>query len=306
MRVPSSHSPSTPTALADAAIQYLDDSDGWLTGISAHLGELHLRGCELASPDPVELARRLADLELTSELDTFHRAAAIYAGVLGSDGLAEYRRLIEPKWRKLEPKADQWSTERFRLREAMTGIALAGGDPDELVRIKEHDLRTPDDYREIAESLRSVGRTEDAVAWARRGLEAHAERSWQTSPLRELLADMLREGGDPDGAVHAFWQAFEIRPSVGDYRRLLTEAERAGELGDWRRRAITALRERVAERRPDDADARSVVTVAPAVALVEILLYEGDVDGAWEAATAYGCTDRLWLTLPAPARRTTR
>jgi hypothetical protein len=56
---------------ADAAIQYVDDSDGWLTDISGRLGELHLRACDQGRPDPIELAGRLAELELTSELDTF-------------------------------------------------------------------------------------------------------------------------------------------------------------------------------------------------------------------------------------------
>ena len=283
--------------LVEGAVEYVDDSDGWITNIAAHLGETHLRACELASPDPVELARRLADLELTSELDTFHRAAAVYAEVLGADGLAEYRRVIEPRWRKLKPKADQWSTARFRLSEAMTGIALAVHDPDELARVKQHDLHGPDDYREVAESFRSAGRVQEAVEWARRGLEAHAGRPWQTSPLRELLAEMLRECGDIDGAVHAFWQAFEAHPSIDAYRRLLTEADRTGGRDAWRERAVASLRERVAARRPDDATARSMVTVTPAVALVEVLLHEDDVDGAWATASAYGCTDRLWLTL---------
>lgn len=283
--------------LAGGAVQYVDDSDGWITNITAHLGETHLRACEAASPDPVELARRLADLELTSELQTFHRAAAVYAEVLGADGLAEYRRAIEPRWRTSAPKGDQWSTEHFRLREAMTGIALATHDPDELARVKQHDLRCPDDYREVAESLRSAGRVDEAVEWARRGLEAHADRPWQTPPLRELLAEMLRERGDFDGAVDAFWPAFETHPSIDAYRRLLTEAKLAGKQDDLRKRAVAALRARVAQQRPGDATARLIVTVTPAVVLVEILLHEGDVDSAWETATTYGCTDRLWLTL---------
>lgn len=282
--------------LADAAVQYIDDSDGWLTGISSHLGELHLRACTMASPDPVELARRLAELELTAELDTFHRAALTYADVLGPNGLAEYRRVIEPRWRKLAPDAEGWSSERFRLSEAMTGIALAVHDPDELVRVKQHDLRAPDDYREVAEALRGAGRVEEAIDWARRGLEAHADRPRQTPPLRELLAEMLREQGDLKGAVALFWQAFEAHPSLDAYRRLLAEADLAGKRDDWRRRAMAALRKRVGKRPVGDVAGPPVV-VAPAVVLVEVLLHEGDVNEAWKAATTYGCTDRLWLTL---------
>jgi hypothetical protein len=126
--------------------------DGWLTDISERLSDLHLRACAEGSPDPVALARRLADLELTSELDGFHRAAATYAEVLDDAGLDEYRRIVEPRWEKVAAAEDAsgGSTERFRLREAMIGLALAGGDPDEMIAVRSRDLRTPDDYLEIA------------------------------------------------------------------------------------------------------------------------------------------------------------
>lgn len=289
--------------LADAAMQYIDDSDGWLSDISSRLGELHHRACRESGADPVALARRLSDLELTSELDAFHRAASTYADVLGADGLAEYRRVIEPKWHALRPETDRWSTERFRVREAMIGVAVAGGDPDDLARVKQHDLRTPDDYKEVAESLRAAGRVEDAIAWCRRGLDTYADRTWQTPPLRELLAEMLRDRGDFDGAVDAYWQAFERHPSLDAYRRLLAEAEPTDRQAEVRHCSLATLRSRVAERRPDDARARSIVTAPPASVLVEILLFEGDADGAWNAASEYGCTDRLWLSL-ARARET--
>lgn len=84
---------------SDKAVQYIDDSDGWLTDISGRISELHLRACAEAHPDPVELAGRLAELELTSELGTFHRAAVTYVDVLGPEGVAAYRRMVEPKWR---------------------------------------------------------------------------------------------------------------------------------------------------------------------------------------------------------------
>jgi uncharacterized Zn finger protein len=281
---------------ADAAVQYVDDSDGCLSEISARLGELHHRACVQSQPDPIELARRLVDLELTSELDAFHRAAAEYAAVLGPTGIAEYRRLVDPKWRKLGPRSEDWSGERFRVREAMIGIALATGDPDELIRVKQHDLRTPDDFKEISELLEAGGRLDDAVDWARRGLDTFADRPWQTGPLRELLADMLRSRGDAIGAIELFWKAFDTHPSLEAYRRLLTEADLDAR-AEWQDRAIDALRDRIAKRAPDDQTRRSIVTTTPAAALIEILLYEGRVEGAWAAACEHGCEQRLWLTL---------
>lgn len=289
---------------ADAAVQYIDDSDGWLSGISDRIGELHQRACQRGSPDPVELARRLVDLELTSELDAFHRAAARYADVLGTGGLDEYRRLVEPKWRKLGPDTDRWSGQRFRVREAMIGVAFAAGDPDELIKVKQHHLRTPGDYLEVAESLYAAGRLDDAVEWARRGLDVFTDRPWQNGPLRELLAEVLRGRGDAAGAVELFWQAFTAHPSLDAYRRLLTEADTVAARTDWQQRALVALQDRVAERRPDDQSPCSIVRTTPASVVIEILLYEGDIETAWVTAAEYGCEQRLWLTL-ARAREAT-
>jgi uncharacterized Zn finger protein len=289
---------------ADAAVQYIDDSDGWLTNISERIGELHHRACAHSSPDPVELARRLVDLELTSELDAFHRAAARYADVLGDLGIGEYRRLIEPKWRKLGPNSDRWSGQGFRVPEAMIGVALATGDPDELIRVKQHDLRTPDDYREIAESLAAASRLDDAIDWARRGLDTFTDRPWQNRPLREFLAELLRSRGDAPGAIELFWQAFTAHPSLDAYRRLLTEAATAAARTDWRQRAFAALQQRVDERRPDDRSPRSIIDTTPASVMIEMLLYEGDIETAWATATEHGCEQRLWLTL-ARAREAT-
>jgi uncharacterized Zn finger protein len=289
---------------ADAAVQYIDDSDGWLTNISDRIGELHHRACAQSSPDPVQLARRLVDLELTSELDAFHRAAARYADVLGGAGIGEYRRLVEPKWRKLGPDSDRWSGQSFRLREGMIGVALATGDPDELIRVKQRDLRTPDDYREIAESLAVASRLDDAIDWARRGLDAFTDRPWQNRPLRELLAALLRSQGDSAGAVELFWQAFTAHPSLDRYRRLLTEADTPTAQADWRQRALAAMRQRVDEGRPDDRSRRSIMDATPASVLIEMLLYEDDIETAWVIAIEHGCEQRLWLTL-ARARETT-
>jgi uncharacterized Zn finger protein len=281
---------------ADDAIQYVDDSDGWLTGISERLSELHQRACSEGAPEPVALARRLSDLELSSELDGFHRAAATYADVLGEAGRAEYRRLVEPRWLEVVARPDDWSTEHFRLREAMIGVALAGGDPDELIEVRRHDLRVPDDYLEIARTLNGAGRVDEAIEWARRGLDAFADRAWQTPPLRDFLSERLRERGDTAGAVALFWEAFEHAPALEAYRRLLAEC-RADEATQWRHRCIELLRCRIAVTGDDAAPQRPARRPAGSQVLVEILAHEGDVDAAWRAATDHGCDDRTWLAL---------
>lgn len=275
---------------AEAAMGYVDDADGSLSMISERLAELHLHACVDGQPDPAELAGRLVDLELTSELDGFHRAAATYADVLGVDGLAAYRRLVAPRWEQLQSQTDGWSSQRFTLREAMVGVALASGGPDELIDVYRHDLHTVDAYLQISRALAAADRGDEAETWAREGLQALAGRSWQTLPLREFLAGLLRDRGQPSDAVKLFWDAFEAAPSLGAYRRLLDEAGE-DEL-DVKGRALETLTRRVGQQ-PDDA-AR---TAGLSGVLVEILAYEGETERAWQVATEHGCDRQMWLTL---------
>jgi uncharacterized Zn finger protein len=275
---------------ADEAMGYVDDSDGWLMGISERLAELHLRACDEGEPDPIELADRLVSLELTSELDGLHRAAATYADVLGPDGVGQYRRLVEPRWASLRSHTEGFSSQRFRLRETMVGVALATGDPDELIEVYRHDLRTPDAYLEIARTLVAAGRDAEAEEWAREGLETFASRSWQTPPLREFLASLLRDRGEQSAAVQLFWDAFVRAASLAAYRRLLEEA------GD----DAPTVKARVLEEltgRLDQPAADAPGASAPSSVLVEVLAHEGESEHAWQVATEYGCDRQLWLTL---------
>lgn len=288
--------------LADKAVGYIDDSDGWLTDIAGRIAEIHLQACRAARPNQVELAGRLADMELTSELDTFHRAAATYAEVLGAEGIAAYRRIVEPKWRKAKTAKDRYAQGVFAATQAMIGVAQAGGDPDDLIAIRAGDLHTPDDYLEIAESLAAAGRSDDAIGWSRRGLDAFADRHWQTPRLREFLAAQLRAHQDTAAAEQLWWDAFERHPSLDGYRKLI--AETSTDAAARQEQAIDALRHRIeagdtASRTPNPLLERS-----PATTLVEILLYEGRADEAWTAAVTHGCDDRTWMTL-ARAREAT-
>ena len=269
---------------ADEAVSYVDDSDGWLSGISERLGELHHQACVAGSPDPVALAGRLVEWELTSELDAFHRAALRWADVLGSDGIDEYRRLVEPKFVELTPDTG-WS-EGFAVRQARVGVALAAQDPDELIAVYRNQLNTPDAYLEVTRTLAASERREKAIEWARSGLEIFADRSWQTPPLRDFLAGLLHSDGATEQAIQLYWDAFRQHPSREAYRRLGAETSNLGSDTEWPARAVEWLQSQL-----DDGDVRTAQT------LVEILLYEGDDQAAWETARQHGCDQRLWLAL---------
>ena len=285
--------------LADAAINYVDDSAGWLTDISLRLIEVHHRACVQGRPDQVELASRLLDMELSTELIGPNRAAATYADVLGAAGLAAYHDLIEPRWRRVKLDGDEYfSRGVFGVHQAMVGWALGTGDPDALIRVHGRGLMLPDEFLEICRALVTAARGDEAIEWARRGLREHVGRLWQLTDLRDFLSAALRERGDLKAAVGLFWDAFSAQPSLSAYRRLLEEAdEGSGVDGGWSHRCMEELRARLAEHKAEtEAVGRRILPQAATV-LVEIMFYEGHREEAWRAATEFGCPPRMWLAM---------
>ena len=317
---------------ADKAIDYVDDSDGGLSDISLRLSEVHHRACVEGRPDPLELAARLADLELASELDGFYRAAAEYAEVLGEAGLAAYRERLEPQWKRIGHEDGDWSDNAFAVRQAMAGWAIGTGDPDALIEVHGRDRILPGNVLEIALALDAAGRSDEAMAWARRGIAEHGDTQWQAGNLREFLASALRGRGEAQAAAELFWQAFVSHPSLATYRRLLDEAaeprsgadkpeqsdnlaeseqpdnpEQSDNPAGWQQRCEEELRSRLSRldgRVPGDRGASNAAVPRAAEALVEILAYEGRVEAAWNAATVHGCAERMWMTLARAREKT--
>ncbi len=298
---------------ADKATNRVDDSGGCMVVISSLLAELHLRACRSSTIDSVELADRLLKLELNSELDGFHRCAARYAEVLGETGLARFRKRLEPRLKRVNFDTDRWSGNTFALEQALVGWALGTGDPDSIIeahhRIGRVDTSTtagrsilPDDILEIAEALERVGRGDEAIVWARRGIAQWGNRSWQVGKLRDFLAQRLRARGDEQAAVDVYWKAFVSEPSLITYQRLQREDKSA----DWLERCREVLDNklaRVAGTVAEDCDVGAAFGPRPpvipdaAVALVEILLFDGLVDAAWEVANKFNCSAKMWLAL---------
>lgn len=290
---------------AQAAIRFVDDSDGWITSITMDIGDIHIRACHESHHDPVALAGRLLQLELNSELDTFHRSAATYADVLGEHGLAEFHRLLLPRWEENPTRSEAMSdgrwAESYGVSEAMIGWALGTGDPDALIAVHSRDLSSASDYFSIACALDDAGRADEALNWARLGLIEHPGRG--ADHLRELAIELLRrpDVGLTDDDARAqieqiLWDAFEQQPSRAAYSSLCDfDPDRGTEFLD---RCTTHLRERLEAEGPADpathAWHRWSALSSP---LIEILVGADDIEAAWEAASTYGCGDNVRLDL---------
>lgn len=272
---------------AETALNRIDDSDGWLTDISRRIADLHQRAAASARPEHRPFATRLFDLETGSHtLDTFHRAAATYAQILGPDGLAEYRTLAQAAWDTADHTSPRWG-ETFRIRQARIGVAIGARTPDELIQITRNDLATPDDDLEIVQLLAEADRTDEAIDWARRGLDRHADRWYQTPRLRDALADLLARQDRTDEVEALFWDAFVRRPTLTGYRQLIDHANDPDAASD---RAIGELAGRVGQ---PYGDGRFTYPEP----LIEILHHDGQDEQAWAAYVEYGCDHDLAMRL---------
>lgn len=278
---------------AERAVQYVDDSDGWITGISLQIADLHLRACHVARPKPKALARRLAKLELNFDLDAFRGAAQTYASILGAEGLVEYRRIVTKAFEAMgSEEPDQWSGDAFRVREARIGVALGSEDVDELISILDSERLVPSDYATIVDALVRAGRNSDAIEWARRGV-ASGFAEHQLSELRSRLSDLFVAVGDLGSARDVRLAGFRAAPtpsSLYEYLALFDESER-----DVRRReSIVWLTERTTSQPGTESGSELVV----------ILLFEGEIDDAFLAAQSFGCRADLLLTIARAIERT--
>lgn len=287
----------------EEAIQYIDDSDGWLGGLMDQLQKLHLEACRAARPDPVDLAERLFEAETSSGYGAFHNAVVAYADVLGKEGLAAYRRLAEADWAKvpaLGPGEQEHNRhgERFRITSIMETLAELAADFGALIAIKSHDLSSPYAYLEIAELYQDRGDAEKALEWAEQGWQAFAHKR-PDERLRSFIADAYQARGRHEDAMELVWQAFSDQPWLDNYRQLRQHGERAGAWPAWRNKALTLIRERIAD--PSDSLASQRFWdrqfLRDHSALVEIFLDEDDSETAWREAKAGGCSDDLWLAL---------
>jgi uncharacterized Zn finger protein len=291
--------------LADRALQRMesamndvDDSDGCMGEILDRLQDLHLAACRMENPDPLELAKFLFEWEISSDWEIFLDAAETYADVLGEGGMAGYKRLAEARWANvpaLAPgnKDEESYGRRWRISRIMETLAKQSGDVEALIAVKSHDLSSALRFLEIAEIYKSAGKHDLALEWAQRGARAFPERT--DGRLREFLINEYPHRKRHQDAIAIAWLSFRERPDLDNYVNLHKTARRAGQWPEWRERALAFLRDEIAATnkrqaklgwgRPDHSR------------LVDIFLWEGNVEAAWTEAKDRGCQDGLWLRL---------
>ncbi len=274
----------------EGAIGYVDDShSGCLVEISARVADLHLQACRERPPDPVTLARRLVDLELHSELGGLFHALTTYNDLLGDDGLAEYGRLVDGLG-----EGNNDTSRGYAVKAMRRAYAEALNDVDALVAELRRDPRQSDVVT-VMSLLAEAGRVDEAIDAGRDGLARFRSQWYSTTGIIDALADLLRRRGDADEAIRLYADDFDAHPSLSTLQRLL-DSVHPDDRAQRRDEMIESIRVRVS--RPGRGQPR-----VPNDLLVEVLMWAGRAEEAWDAANAGGCLPARWMALAA-ARET--
>ncbi|MFB9433137.1 hypothetical protein [Streptoalloteichus tenebrarius] len=257
---------------------------------------VHAAAARAAGVDRRRLAGWLVSLQLDHP-EGPEVSLVEYAGVLGSEGLAEYRRRAEELCAELPtvpfgqpPRLDR---RRWAVLRLVEELAEHTGDVDLQVAVLAKDLSTGWQYLRIATVLQEAGRSEEVLRWVERGLAATRGRG-AAARLVDLAVDECLRQGWAERALGLLRTAFQRRPGLDTYLRLRAVAE---PLDRWprERAALAAALEwtdtPAAGGEPTRAD------LERGSALVRILLWEGDHEGAWRVAQERGCDEDTWSVL---------
>lgn len=285
----------------EEAMQSVDDSDGEMGSLLERLQEIHLVSCLKAPPDPVDLAKRLFAWEMSTPWDTFYGAAEKYASLLGEKGLAVYRELAEAQWARVPargPDQSKGGYEYFRVTHVMETLARQSGDVEAVVAVKSRDLSSAYAYLQIAETYQQARNPGLALEWAEKGVKAFPKQT--DSRLRDFLAEEYHRRQRHDEAMALIWSEFLDQPGLTGFQQLKAHADRSKQWPVWRNKALAFLRELIAKEKAvaGKSPPRWFARVDHSK-LVEISLWERDVESAWQEAKSGGCSNGLWLKLAA-------
>jgi uncharacterized Zn finger protein len=232
-----------------------DDSNGEIGGLAAELLESHGLACDAGVADPVKLARWMVRFTVDDQ-DFFVLDPKRYADALGETGLAVYRKEIDRRRREGE--------QPFALRYVDERLAVLDGDVDKIIRLLGGNLTSPYQFIQVTEAMVELGRDDDALAWAQRGIAETG--GWQVAQLYDLAAGVYVRRGALGEVVALRWDQHRRMTSSTTYA-LLREAAEA--TGGWE---------------SERSSARSVLEAKDLGGLVDALLADGEPEAAWRVA----------------------
>ena len=234
--------------------------------------------CDAGVADPKALAKWMIRFSFDDQ-DFFNPDPVRYSAALGDAGLAVLRSAVDDRLAAPDPD--------FAVRYVQERLAILDGDVDRIVELLGGDLTGTYQYIRVAEAMVELGRSDDALMWARRGIESTS--GWQVAKLYDIAANVLADRGDDAAVLDLRREQHERMPSSTTYALLKSAAESTG---GW----------------PDEREAaRAVLGARDVGGLVDALLADDDADAAWTAAADADTEvigDQRWARL-AEAREAT-
>lgn len=255
-----------------------DDSAGTIGDLASDLLGIHGRLCDSGVADPAALARWMVKFGCDDQ-DFFTVDPVRYSDALGDHGVQLFRAAIE--------KRPHTRENEFAVKYAIQRLAILDGDAKRLVELLGGDLSSPHQFIRVAEAMLELQRPDDAVSWARRGIESTT--GWQVAQLYEILArDLAGSGHTAD--------LLDLR------REHHTRMASASTYSSLRQAAIAN------DAWPAEVEAaRSILGARDRGALIDVLLADGEIESAWQLATSdndWYAGDQRWAVL-AEAREAT-
>lgn len=285
-------------ALAEEALQHIDDSGGEVMPAIVELRRVHLAACNALHPDPVALAERLYRFQMDGQWDTFHEVLPDYAEALGEEGLTVYRQRVEREWLALptlgpEHYRSDWSTGRFQVESAMKDIARCVDDFELLVAIQAKNLSSPSCFMTLAGLFREQGRKDEALRWVEKGIAAFPNE--RNDDLLSLAIELQLALGQHAEVERLAWQRFDQAPGCGPFFKLMEVAGRIERETALRKQALDYLWQKVAEDEAADSRVRRSPWDKPRRSdIVSIFLREGDAEAMWDAFSGGKVDVGLW------------
>ena len=272
-------------ALVERAVSHVvkvilkaDDSAGTIGDLARDLLGIHERLCDSGVADPAALARWMVKFGCDDQ-DFFTVDPVRYAEALGDRGVQLFRAAIE--------KRPHTRENEFAVKYATQRLAILDGDAERVVELLGGDLSSPHQFIRVAEAMLELQRPDDAVSWARRGIESTT--GWQVAQLYEIVARDLEAAGHTADLLDLRREHHSRMASASTYAAL--------------RQAAIANDEWSSE----IESARSILGARDRGALVDVMLADGEIDEAWQLATSdndWYAGDQRWSSL-AEAREAT-
>ena len=275
----------------EAAIEGIDDSDGGMGSVLDELHEIHFEACKVAKPEGIKLAEKLFNITVSSGWDMFLSAYDAYSEVFEEKGRDAYRKLVKEKWNK--NKSDKNFHKNYWLKDLMTKFAVEEHNFDAEMEILSSDLSYSNAYCKIAERCIEEKKPELALEWLKKGLTKFKDDSRLLVKLYELYWKMKRQ----DDAINTIWNLFSSSLNLEHYQTLAKYSKLVDSWDKWRNKATDKVRSSIALNREKYKGNKYTWFRVDNSLMVEIFLWEKDIEQAWEEFQDGGCSEGLSVRL---------